>query len=214
MMGRVADTPVNVRRRYSRLPSPVRIAGACRRRYRQRRLPRQTSAGAAFLRPRIRSVQRFAPSFRDELTRKFGAPVDLIEVSLVTPGGGARAGRCALCPVSAGTSGGSKAGSGGAHRRAGSELHAATAAATLPGYSDALCGVDARTLDRYVLSDNDTVVASNLEVNGYVRNILDVLPNHSRGVVVGASPSRNSGERKCTRVPALHERSNSSGSIN
>ncbi len=42
---------------------------------------------------------------------------------------------------------------------------------------------------RYVLTDKDTVVASRLDVHGFVQNIVDVLPETAHvAVVVGASP--------------------------
>ncbi len=42
---------------------------------------------------------------------------------------------------------------------------------------------------RYALTDKDTVVASRLDVHGFVQNILDVLPETAHvAVVVGASP--------------------------
>ncbi len=49
--------------------------------------------------------------------------------------------------------------------------------------------VDDRTLDRYALTDKDTVVASRLDVHGFVQNILDVLPETAHvAVVIGDSP--------------------------
>jgi signal transduction histidine kinase len=49
--------------------------------------------------------------------------------------------------------------------------------------------VDDRTLGRYALTDEDAVVASRLNVQGFVQNILDVLPETAHvAVVVGTSP--------------------------
>ncbi len=139
--------------------------------------------------------QDFAPygdlasTFREELIQRFGEPVDLVEVSLMTTGAGAwpedapfvgylqalLVGRKpdVVVPV------GGPASSFMLRQR----QH------LFPDTPTVYVAVDERTLERFALSDNDTVVASNLDVHGFVQNILDVLPETTHvAVVVGTSP--------------------------
>jgi len=127
--------------------------------------------------------------FRDELTQKLGEPVDLVEVSLVTAGAGASledqpfvdylqallVGRKPDLVVPMGAVASSFA------QRQRQRL--------FPDVPTLYAAVDDRTLERYALTDKDTVVASRLDVHGFVQNILDVLPETAHvAVIVGASP--------------------------
>jgi signal transduction histidine kinase len=130
-----------------------------------------------------------APAFRDELTRKLGQPVDLVEISLFTTVSGASledtpfvaylhallVGREPELVVAIG------GGAAGFTQRQRQNL--------FPDTAMLYVGVDHRTLASYVFTENDTVVASQLDVQGYVQNILDVLPDTRHvAVVIGATP--------------------------
>ena len=131
----------------------------------------------------------FAPAFRAELTRKFGQPVELLEVSLITTGSGASLEDAPFVsylhallmgrnPDLVVTIGGPAASFTQRQRQG-----------LFPDTPTLYAAVDQRTLARYVLTDTDTVVATQLDVHGYVQNILDVLPDTTQvAVVIGASP--------------------------
>jgi signal transduction histidine kinase len=127
--------------------------------------------------------------FRDELIQRLGEPVDLVEVSLVTAGAGDSledapfvdylqallVGRTPDLVVPIGGIASSFA------QRQRQSL--------FPDVPTLYVAVDDRTLDRYALTDQDTVVASRLDVHGFVQNILDVLPETAHvAVIVGTSP--------------------------
>jgi signal transduction histidine kinase len=127
--------------------------------------------------------------FRDELTQKFGEPVDLVEVSLVTAGAGEsmedapfvdylQALLVARTPDLVVPIGGIASSFAQRQRQR-----------LFPDVPTLYVAVDDRTLERYALTDKDTVVASRLDVHGFVQNIVDVLPETAHvAVVVGSSP--------------------------
>jgi signal transduction histidine kinase len=127
--------------------------------------------------------------FRDELTRKLGEPVDLVEISLVTTVAGASVDDAPFVDYLQALLVGRKPdlvvpiggiASGFAQRQR---------QRLFPDVPTLYVAVDDRTLGRYALTDKDTVVASRLDVRGFVQNILDVLPETKHvAVVVGASP--------------------------
>jgi signal transduction histidine kinase len=127
--------------------------------------------------------------FRDELTRKLGEPVDLVEISLVTTVAGASVDDAPFVDYLQALLVGRKPdlvvpiggiASGFAQRQR---------QRLFPDLPTLYVAVDDRTLGRYALTDKDTVVASRLDVRGFVQNILDVLPETKHvAVVVGASP--------------------------
>jgi signal transduction histidine kinase len=58
-----------------------------------------------------------------------------------------------------------------------------------PDVPTVYAATDDRTLERYALTDKDTVVGTRLDVHGFLQNIVDVLPETAHvAVVVGASP--------------------------
>ncbi len=157
--------------------------------------------------------QDFAPysdlasTFRDELTERLGESVDLVEVSLATTGAGDSledepfadylkallVGRKPdlIVPI------GGLASSFTQRQRQ----------RLFPDIPTVYTAVDDRTLGRYALTDEDTVVASRLDVQGFVQNILDVLPETAHvAVVVGTSPLEKFWKEESSREfqPFMH----------
>lgn len=130
-----------------------------------------------------------APTFRDELTQRLGEPVDLIEVSLVTTGTGVwledepfvdylHAVLLGRRPDLVVPIGGPASGFAQRQRQ-----H------LFPDTPTLYAALDNRTLGKYVLTENDTVVGTRIDVAGFVQNILDVLPQTAHvAVIVGGSP--------------------------
>ena len=142
----------------------------------------------------------FAPfiTFRTELAKRLGEPVDLHEVPLLT---GRKVRRPRMRPfvdyllglfpqrppdlvVTIG---------GPALRLAQRQRQR-----LFPHAPTLYAAVDDRHVQEAALTDNDTVVASKLDVHGLIQNILDVLPETTHVAVVSAPlRSRNSGKRSC-----------------
>ena len=127
--------------------------------------------------------------FRDELTQNLGEPVDLVEVSLVTAGAGASLGDQPFVDYLQALLVGRKPDLVVPIGAIASSFAQRQRQRLFPDVPTLYAAVDDRTLDRYALTDKDTVVASRLDVHGFVQNILDVLPETAHvAVIVGASP--------------------------
>ena len=127
--------------------------------------------------------------FRDELTQNLGEAVDLVEVSLVTAGAGESLEDAPfvdyLQALLVGRTPDLVVPIGGIA----STFAQRQRQILFPDVPTLYVAVDDRTLERYALTDNDTVIASRLDVHGFVQNILDVLPETAHvAVVVGTSP--------------------------
>jgi signal transduction histidine kinase len=130
-----------------------------------------------------------APAFREELTRQLGQPIDLVEVSLVTTTAGAaledepfadylEALLVGRPPDLIATMGGPAAAFAQRQRNR-----------LFVGSPMLYVGVDERTVAQYTLTDRNAVLATRLDVAGFIQNIVEVLPNTAHvAVVVGNSP--------------------------
>ncbi len=128
-------------------------------------------------------------AFRDELTRSLGQPVDLIEVSLVTAAGGASLEDTPFVDYLQALLVGRKPDLVVPIGGPASNFAQRQRQRLFPDVPTLYAAVDDRTVESYVLTDADTVVATRLDVRGFVQNMLDVLPETTHvAVVVGASP--------------------------
>jgi signal transduction histidine kinase len=127
--------------------------------------------------------------FRDELTQKLGEPVDLVEVSLVTTGADAAPEDAPFVDYLQALLVGRKPDLVVSLGGIASSFAQRQRQTLFPGTPTLHAALDERTLERYELTDKDTVVATRLDVRGFVQNILDVLPKSKHvAVVIGASP--------------------------
>ena len=127
--------------------------------------------------------------FRDELTQKLGEAVDLVEVSLVTTVAGVSLEDAPFVDYLHALLVGRKPDLVVPIGGIASSFAQRQRQRLFPDVPTLYAAVDDRTLERYALTDKDTVVASRLDVHGFVQNILDVLPETAHvAVVIGASP--------------------------
>lgn len=138
--------------------------------------------------------------FRDELTQKLGEPVDLVEVSLVTKVAGDSLEDAPFVEYLQALLVGRKPDLVVPIGGIASSFAQRQRQRLFPDVPTIYTAVDDRTLERYALTDKDTVVASRLDVRGFVQNILDVLPDTTHvAVVVGASPVERFWKEELTR---------------
>ncbi len=128
-------------------------------------------------------------TFRDELTQNLGEPVDLVEVSLVTTVAGAPVDDAPFVDYLQALLVGRKPDLVVPIGGIASSFVQRQRQRLFPDVPTLYAAVDDRTLTKYAFTSKDTVVASRLDIHGFVQNILDVLPETTQvAVVVGASP--------------------------
>ena len=139
--------------------------------------------------------QDFAPysdlsgAFRDELTQRLGKPVDIVEVSLVTAEVGAPLEDAPFVAYLQAILIGRKPDLIVSMGGPASAFAQRQRQRLFPDAPMLYAALDDRTLGKYVLTDNDAIIGTHLDVRGFVQNILDVLPETAHvAVVVGTSP--------------------------